>query len=118
MMTVIKRLWSDQGGAVISIELVLVSSVVLLGLMVGLAALRDSVNNELADVGGAIDEITQSYTGNSIQGHSAAVSGSAFQDGFDFCDAADDAAGTTQGCITFVAPGADEATFATTPTGA
>jgi len=55
------RLWRDQRGAVLSTEIVLVASVALLGLMVGLAAYRDSVVNELADIGRGVGALDQSY---------------------------------------------------------
>ena len=100
-MKVLQRLWNDEAGAVVSIELVLVGSVLLLGLIVGLAALRDSVNNELADLGSAVDELNQTYEFDSVVGHSAAVSGSEHVDDTDFCDLEDDASATAaEACIT------------------
>jgi len=113
-MQVLKRLWNDEGGAIISIELVLVGTVLLLGLIVGLSALRDSVNNELADVGGAVDELNQSYIYNSVVGHSWAVAGTDFDDNTDFCDLPDNTAGT-QGCIDSVAPPTNEDSAGTVP---
>ncbi|QDU99209.1 hypothetical protein [Lignipirellula cremea] len=99
-MSLLKRLWNDEVGAVVSIELILVGSILLLGLIVGLAALRDSINNELADLGGAVDELNQSFIINSIRGHSSAVGGSEYLDGIDFCDQADNPGNISQGCIT------------------
>ena len=61
-MQLIQRLWHDQRGAVLSIELVLIGSIVLLGLIVGLAAYRDSVVQELGDTGASIGSVNQSYS--------------------------------------------------------
>jgi len=108
-MKLLKRLWNDEVGAVVSIELVLVGSVLLLGLIVGLAALRDSVNNELADLGSAVDEINQAFQINAVTGHSASVAASAHVDANDFCDDDDDTDAVAQGCIASVNDsGADE----------
>ncbi|QDU99210.1 Flp family type IVb pilin [Lignipirellula cremea] len=113
-MLLLKRLWNDEVGAVVSIELVLIGTVLLLGVMVGLGALRDSVNNELADVGGAIDEINQSYIVNSVTGHSISVGGSQFVDALDFCDGNDNAGSVGfNGCITHTnGTGSNEGTAA------
>ena len=114
-MSLLKRLWNDDAGAVVSIELVLVGSVLLLGLIVGLAALRDSVNNELADLGSAVDEINQTFRVDALIGHSAGVAGSEHVDNTDFCDRADDVLGQAEGCIdTATGAGANESTLATT----
>jgi hypothetical protein len=44
-------LWADDGGAVISSELVLVLAIVVLGLIPGLVALRNTDNAALATIG-------------------------------------------------------------------
>jgi len=56
------QLWNDQRGAVISIELILLSTIVVIGIIVGLATYRDSVMQELADTGIAISVLDQSYS--------------------------------------------------------
>ena len=89
-MSLIKRLWKDEAGFVVSTELILVATLVVIGMVVGLSTVRDSVTNELADTAGAIDDINQSYSTEGIQGHSAAVSGFDFADNTDYCDNDDD----------------------------
>ena len=120
-MNVLKRLWRDEAGVTYTIEIILVATVVSLGLIVGMSALRDSVNNELADVGSAIDELNQTYVIDSIRGHSAGVSASNHIDDTDYCDLEDDASATqAEGCITLNAgAGANEGTgqASTAPTG-
>ena len=60
-MRLLQKLWNDERGAVMSIELVLIGSVVLLGLIVGLAAYRDSIVQELGDAGASVGSLDQSY---------------------------------------------------------
>ena len=77
----------DERGFVVSSELVLIATVMVIGLLVGMVTLRDQVTQELADVADAISELTQSYTFNSITGHhDAFVAGSFFDDTTDSCD--------------------------------
>lgn len=66
----IRRFLNEECGAVLTTELILVTTVVVLGLVAGLGQLRDAVNAELADVAGAIHSLDQSFS----------VNGSDFQD--------------------------------------
>lgn len=49
-MKVLGKLWNDDRGFVVSSELVLIATVVVIGLLTGLAAVRDAVISELSDV--------------------------------------------------------------------
>jgi len=98
-MQVLKRLWNDQNGAIISIELVLVATIAVLGMVVGLSTVRNSVTNELGDVAGAVDDVNQSYTVTGITGHGSAVAGSDFIDLGDYCDTINDTAAVADQCI-------------------
>ncbi len=100
-MRMFAKLWKDEVGAVVSAELVLVATTVLLGLIVGLATLRDGINNELADVAQAIDDLDQSYEISGILGHSAATAQSVYSDLNDFCD---DAGTAAEHCISITSP--------------
>ena len=111
MSKMMKRLWSDEAGLVLSAELVFMSSIVVIGMIVGLSAARDGVASELSDVGSAVTEYNQGYLVNGITGHGASVAGSNFADGLDYCDVADDVAAADDGCIVRVAAtGANEVT--------
>jgi Flp pilus assembly pilin Flp len=81
-----RKLWNDEVGAVVSAELVLVLTILVIGMITGLASLRDAVVTELADVGGAIASVNQSYTYGGITAHSSTTAGSVFVDLVDFCD--------------------------------
>jgi Flp pilus assembly pilin Flp len=82
----LKNFWNDEAGVIVSAEIVLVLTILVIAMVVGLTAVRDSVTSELADVAQAIANIDQSYSYGGMTGHCAAVNGSAFTDLQDFCD--------------------------------
>ena len=80
------RLWNEANGAVVSAELVLVMTILMIGVIVGLKSVRDSVVTELADVAQAIANVSQSYSFSATSGHHAYTGGGLFTDNRDFCD--------------------------------
>jgi hypothetical protein len=56
-----KKLWSDESGAVLSVELILLLVLVVFGIGVGLTVLRDAVLVKLCDVANAIAALDTSY---------------------------------------------------------
>jgi hypothetical protein len=56
-----KRLWRDEAGIVYSTDLILVTTLLGLGVLVGLVSLRNQVVQEFCDVGGAVGALNQSY---------------------------------------------------------
>ena len=86
MKTSIKRLWNEETGAIISAEIMLVATILVLGVIVGLKSVRDSVVTELADVAQAIANVSQSYCYSGVTGHMAQSGGGEFKDQTDFCD--------------------------------
>jgi len=93
-MSLLKKLWLDQSGFIVSAELVLIATILVIGMLVGLVTIRDQVIQELADVADAISEFDQSYSFTGITGHAASTSGTIFNDTHDFCETA---AGSDQG---------------------
>lgn len=89
-----KNLFNDENGFVVSAELILVATIVVLGLIVGLAEVRQAVNEELEDVAAAIGAINQSYTYSGLKTPKSCMSGSRFFDDADFCDSQFDLVGT------------------------
>lgn len=81
----------NQKGFIVSTELMLIATILVIGLIVGLQAVRTAVITELADVGGAIGSTSQTYSFSGVAGHHASTNGSMFQDAADTCD---DLAGT------------------------
>ncbi len=99
-MRVLQRLWQDDAGFIVSAELILIATIAVIGLIVGLASVRDAITAELSDVGGAIQDVNQSYDIDGVVGHSAATAGFNFQDDTDFCDSNDDSTLADDNCIT------------------
>ncbi len=100
-----RQLWKDEAGFIVSADLILVSSILVLGMMVGLVSIRDQIIQELGDVSMAFAGLRQDYDWDGITGHTSSVAGSVFQDATDFCDAVGDPAGLEPGGI-FVRQGA------------
>ncbi len=89
----LKQLWNDEAGVIISAELVLVLTIGVLMLVVGLHAVVKSVNYELGDIASAFGSIEQSFSydgfangGGVCNNHHAEVKGSAYTDEADDCD--------------------------------
>ena len=75
----------SQGGFIVTIELLVLATVLVLGLIVGWTSLRDSVLAELGDLSESIGALDQSYTILGVQNaaQTAQTLGSAWQDGPD-----------------------------------
>ena len=69
MLHLAKDLWIDQAGFVVSAELVLISTIGVIGVGTGLACVRDAVNSELSEVGCAITALDQSYCYTGFHGY-------------------------------------------------
>lgn len=67
-MNLWKALWHDEAGFVISAELVLISTVAVLGLVVGLTCVRDAVVGEMKDVADAFRSVRQDYSYSGMHG--------------------------------------------------
>ncbi len=90
IMKMLNSLWKDEAGFVVSSELVLISTIVVLGLVVGLAEVANGVNEELEDVGSAVGSMNQTLRYSGFSGHKGYIAGSYFNDGPDFCDSQND----------------------------
>lgn len=108
MNQVANKLWNDEAGFIVSIELILIATIAILGLITGLTAVRDAVVSELSDVAGAVQDLNQCYSFFGVAGHSGSTCGSDYVDMTDFCDDADDIAAAADNCIEFNGAPADE----------
>lgn len=86
MKTLLTRLYCEESGAIVSAEVMLVASVLVIGVIAGLSSLRDSIVTELADVAQAFANINQSYCFSGTRGHHSFSGGGDFSDEIDFCD--------------------------------
>ena len=90
----LRKLWQDDAGAVLSAELVLILTIAVLALIVGLSEVAVAVNTELNDLSNAFGRLEQSfqYTGfNGTDGKGTGkaksqVVGATFLDAQDTCD--------------------------------
>lgn len=62
MSNVLRRLWADDRGAVISTELILVIGILIFGIIPGLVALRNSTIAALGTIGNVLNTIVPSFT--------------------------------------------------------
>jgi hypothetical protein len=86
-MRMFLRLWNEEIGAILSAEVMLVASILVVGVIAGLASLRDSIVTELADVAQALANVNQSFSFSGVKGHHASGGGGgSFHDDIDFCD--------------------------------
>ncbi len=66
-MNLLKALRQDEHGVILSAEIVIVGSLLVIGLITGIACLQKSVNGELQDLAGAIGALDQSYSFSSFR---------------------------------------------------
>ena len=99
----LRKLWLDEGGAVITPEITILGTVIVLAVAVAMQGAADAVNSELADTGAAIGNLDQGITIGSSIGHASAKDGWSFTDAPDFCDGADSGAGgDSSRCLQFI----------------
>ena len=87
----LKTIWIDESGIIISAELVLVLTIAVLATVVGLSEVAVAVNTELNDVSNAFGALNQSYHYCGFQASShgkqkSGFAGSCFSDAYDDCD--------------------------------
>jgi len=87
MTTLFTQLINDENGFLMSAELILIGTILVIGLVVGLTEVSFAVNNELEDVASAFSSMNQSYSANgSHSNRKGRRSGSRFNDERDDCD--------------------------------
>ena len=100
MLNLLKALRQDENGVILSTEIVIIGSLLVIGMITGLTCLQKSVNGELQDVANAIGSLDQTY---SFSGHRksgfggqccAYTAGSAFNN----CERNDVGNGDIAGC--------------------
>ncbi len=93
------KLLKDEAGLVDVSGYILTSTIVVIGVLVGVVAVRDSVVQELGDVSLALEKIDQSYTVN------CTIGGQPLQFGYnDTPLGPDDVAGEAPACIAICLP--------------
>ncbi len=90
MFSLASALYHDQDGFIISAELILVSTICVLGMIVGLTEVTFNINQEMEDVGSAIGSINQTFRFNGTCGTKGGTVGSCFGDAYDDGDSSTD----------------------------
>ena len=86
MREMLQRLVDDETGVIVSAEIVLIVTILVLGLIVGLTALQAAIVEEFRDLGYAFNSLNQSFMYTGFRGclkpfgRTAWTSGSAFYD--------------------------------------
>jgi len=81
----LRRIWVEDAGFVVSAELVLIATVLVIGMLVGLVTIRDQVLQELADTAASVAQANQSFSYSGLTGHASSSAGTIFDDSADFC---------------------------------
>lgn len=102
-----KKQQKKEAGFIVSAELVLIATILVIGLIVGMVAIRDALTAEMHDVAEGIGALDQSYYFEGIVdlGTGAQVAGTSFTDTVDL------EAGDQQGVDYDVTPDQDEDGF-------
>ncbi|MFN5973717.1 MAG: hypothetical protein ACK48U_04650 [Planctomyces sp.] len=88
----IKNFLSDEAGVIVSAEIVLVATILVLGMIVGLGELQSAIVGELSDVASAFGNVDQSYSTSGWVSYKASggiksrTYGSSYSDVPDECD--------------------------------
>lgn len=89
----LRTFWNDQTGFIVSMELILIATVVVIGLIVGMSEVTVAINTELNDVSNAVGALVQSYATPNLKGFDcfsgkqySFFGGSRFIDYHDDCD--------------------------------
>lgn len=76
----LKQLWNDDAGYIISTEMLLIFVILVLGLIAGLTNLRAAIVMELSESATAILSLNQSYNINGYTGCGGSTSASGYTD--------------------------------------
>jgi hypothetical protein len=76
MTKLMLKLWEDDRGAIIALEFLFLATILVIGIVVGLTSVRDSINVELAELGNALLALSQGFIISGQTGCCSATDGS------------------------------------------
>jgi hypothetical protein len=82
-MRLFQKLWNDDCGALIATEWVFVATILVLGIITGLVAVRQAVINELDEFANAVLSLNQSFSFSGQSNCQSSTAGSQFIDSAD-----------------------------------
>jgi hypothetical protein len=82
----LKKLWMDESGVVLSTELILIMVILVIGLVTGLTALKTAVLIRLGDLAGAIGsiDVTYGFSGSGYVSGAANLTSDAYTNGSEY----------------------------------
>jgi Flp pilus assembly pilin Flp len=80
MRRLISKLWTDDCGAILSFEWILMATILVLGMIVGLKTVQGAVLNEFEEIGSAVGGISQSYKYGGSKGCCSKSNGGSYHD--------------------------------------
>ena len=80
MRNLMVRLWNDDCGALIAAEWVFVATILVLGAITGLVAVRQAIIAELHDIANALLALNQTYSISGQSNCESSTAGSQFRD--------------------------------------
>jgi Flp pilus assembly pilin Flp len=93
VFNMMRAFWKDDNGFVVSAELVLIGTILVIGMIVGLSEVQHAVVQELNDVADAIGSINQSFSYSGFRADKSSCGaaksfthGSQYNDRMDDCD--------------------------------
>jgi len=87
-----KSLWNDESGVILSAEIVLIGTILVLGMLVGLVELQCAIVAELSDLSSAFGNLDQSYSTSGFSSYKGGgqlksrTYGASYRDQADTCD--------------------------------
>src|SRR5262249_12389782 len=76
MPRLLNKLWHDDTGAIIAAEFIFTATILVIGLIVGFASVREAVNTELAELANAILALSEGFVISGQSGCCSATDGS------------------------------------------
>lgn len=76
MTSLMRKLWNDDRGAIVATEFLFIATILVIGIIVGLASVRDAINTELAEFGNSLLALSQGYIISGQTGCCSATDGS------------------------------------------
>ena len=98
------KLWNDEAGFIVSAELVLIATILVLGMIVGLVSVRDQVVQELGDIALAFGLSTRAIRSAVSPVTRRARRAASCWTQTDYCDDTADGQGTPAACISVTIP--------------
>ena len=86
----LRKLYNDECGAILSGEFILIMTIVVLGTVVGLSEVSVAVNTELNDISNAVGALRQTYKFTGFRASDCGLKNKSSYDGTTWTDDTDD----------------------------